>query len=184
MKTYKTTETATVNNYPYGNLKTSATFGIEFKQGKGFRTTFQTINPKTGRVNNPKKSTYSPVIFMYEAENGHIKHRHLDFYGAKGINADCQTMFENFDLFTTEQIKDIYAHVFMKLKVEAKALCVYCGADFEQVKPILESSVNAAAEGMRTGENLFNQICIDIEALESTKVPDYQPFKVTSYGIV
>lgn len=178
MKTYKTTEAATSTNYPYGSLRTSATFGIEFRKNKGFRTTFQTINPKTGRVNNPKKSTYYPVIFMYENEIGHIKYEHLDFYGADGINRDSKTMYENFDLFTEEQVKEIYTNIFIRLKAEAKAICIYCGSDFEQVKPILEQSVSASIHGMKTGENVFNQIIIDIEKLEATKIPDYQPFKV------
>ena len=52
-----------VVNYPYGGLKTKAYFSIEFNEKKGFRSIFQTIDPKTDRLNNPKKSTYS--FFQY-----------------------------------------------------------------------------------------------------------------------
>lgn len=58
MIVFKTDEKITVENYPYGRLQCKATFSLEFKEAKGYRTVRQTINPKTGRINNPKKSTY------------------------------------------------------------------------------------------------------------------------------
>jgi hypothetical protein len=65
-------EKQTVESYPYGRLRTTAYFSIETTK-KGDRTVFQTINPKTGRINNPKKSTYSNYCFMYKNEDDHIK---------------------------------------------------------------------------------------------------------------
>jgi hypothetical protein len=63
-KFFPTTHKAEVNSYPYGRLKATAFFGLEFKRGKGFRTTFQTINPKNGKLNAVKNSTYSPIFVM------------------------------------------------------------------------------------------------------------------------
>jgi hypothetical protein len=181
-KFFPTTHRAEVNSYPYGRLKATAFFGLEFKRGKGFRTTFQTINPKNGKLNAIKNSTYSPIFVMYEEqETGHIKYLSFDLYGEEGINKAAEFMRDNYDLFTAEQIQDICGSMFVHLKAGAKAICVYCGADFEKVKPILDPAVTAVAEGIKTGANIFDRVKIDIEALNSCKVEGYQPFKVTTY---
>ena len=181
-KFFKTTEKAEVNSYPYGRLRTTAFFGLEFKKGKGFRTTFQTINPKNGKLNAVKNSTYSPIFAMYEeAETGHIKYLSFDMYGEEGINKAAEFMRDNYELFTTEQIQDICASIFMYLKAGTKAICIYCGADLEKVKPIIDPAVKAVAEGIKTGANIFDRVKIDIDALNSCKVEGYNPFKVTTY---
>jgi hypothetical protein len=181
-KFFPTTHRAEVNSYPYGRLKATAFFGLEFKRGKGFRTTFQTINPKNGKLNAIKNSTYSPIFVMYEEqETGHIKYLSFDLYGEEGINKAAEFMRDNYDLFTAEQIQDICGSIFVHLKAGAKAICVYCGADFEKVKPILDPAVNAVVEGIKTGANVFDRVKIDIDALNSCKVEGYNPFKVTTY---
>lgn len=179
---FHTTEIVKVSSYPYGSLKTEATFGLEFKRGKGFRTTFQTKNPKTGKLNNVKKSTYSPILLMYQdAQTGHIKYTGFDLYGIEGINKAAKFLCTNFDLFTKEQIQDICGSLFMHLKASAVAIVNYCGANFEEVKPILEPAVNAAIKGIKTGENVFSDIFVNVEQYEKTKVPGYNPFVVTTY---
>ena len=40
----------------------------------------QTVNPKTGKPNKPKASTYSAVVRLYEDENGHVKAAHWTPY--------------------------------------------------------------------------------------------------------
>lgn len=183
-KFFKTTEKAEVDSYPYGRLKTTAFFGLEFKAGKGFRTTFQTINPKTGKLNAVKVSTYSPIVVMYEdTATNHIKYKSFDLYGEEGINEASIFLRDNYNLFTPEQIKDICGSIFVRLKAGAKAMVVYCGADFEKIKPIIQPAINAVIEGIKTGANVFDSVSIDIDALNSCKVPDYKPFKVTSYTI-
>lgn len=184
MKYFKTTEKAETNNYPYGYLRTTAFFSLEFKPKKGFRSMFQTINPKTGKLNKPKSGTYSPLMLMVEKENGHFSYIHGDFNGAEAINRDSRIVFEHFDLFTPEEIEYFYLHIIVMLKVEAQAIVTYCGADFEKVKPILTPIIKIACEGAKTKANLFDQIKIDIEALNACKVPDFNPFRVTRYDDV
>lgn len=184
MKYFHTSEKAEVKNYPYGYLKTSAFFSLEFKKNKGFRSVFQTINPKTGKLNKPKYSTYSPLLLMIEKENGHISHISGDFNGAKAINRDAKLVFEHFDLFTPEQIEHFYLHILLMLKVEAQSMVIYCGADFEKVKPILDPIIKIAVEGAKTKGNLFDKIVLDIEALNACKVPDFNPFRVVRYDDV
>lgn len=53
-----------VEDYPYGRQRTQIRYWIETVKGKGDRFCSQTLNPKTGRWNKPKKSTYTPVRFM------------------------------------------------------------------------------------------------------------------------
>jgi len=181
MKYLKTTEKATVTDYPYGRLRTTAIFSLEFKPGKGFRSIFQTVNPKTGKLNAEKKGTYSPVIVLTEDGKGYIGHKHLSFNGAEEINKGCKFMAENFLLFTEEQIKDIYAYIVGMLKAEARATVIYCGADASNVLEVLKPATKAAVEGFKTGANLFPLIEINEIALKETHVKDYNPFTVKEY---
>jgi hypothetical protein len=182
MKLSITQEKLAVTNYPYGYKKTTAYFSIEFKKGKGFRSVFQTINPSNGKLNAPKKGTYSPVLIMKQDEDGFVSHVSYDFNGAEEFNKGCKFMHENFDLFTKEQVQDIYAHCFMIQKVNVKAMVIYCGSKFEDIKPLVQTSVNYAIEGMRSGENFFNSMLLDVEALENTKQKDFNPFRVVEYA--
>lgn len=186
MKTFfKTTETTEVTNYPYGRLQCTAKFGIEFKASKGFRSTFQTVNPKTGRLNAVKNSTYYPVLVQYkESETGHIKSVAFHFNGAKEINEGAKFMDNNFSLFTDEQIKYIYTYILSMLAVQSKAMVIYCNSKFEDIKPILTEAIETCKKGMKEGTNLFQNIKIDIEALEKTKEPNYNPFTIKQYEII
>ena len=71
-------ETAFVqDDYPYGRHRTERRVWVETaakgsKRGQQ-RFMAQTHNPKTGRWNNPKKSTYSDIIVLYLDSNQHVK---------------------------------------------------------------------------------------------------------------
>jgi hypothetical protein len=75
-----------VADYPYGfKLRTKIRYWIETKKEFGQREVSQTMNPKNGKWNEPKKSTYSSVIVMYEEEPGdenpgYIHFSHLTNY--------------------------------------------------------------------------------------------------------
>ena len=65
-----------VDDYPYGyTLRTKIRYWVETVKKKGDRFVSQTLNPKTGRWNKPKKSTYSAVMVMGKDDNGHITTR-------------------------------------------------------------------------------------------------------------
>lgn len=62
-----------VDNYPYGfKLRTQIRYWIETAAKKGDRFCSQTLNPKNGRWNAPKKSTFSVIGVMFKDEKGHI----------------------------------------------------------------------------------------------------------------
>jgi len=70
-----------VKNYPYGfKLRTSQFYWIESKAGKGDRLGTYTIDPRNGRKNKPKYSTYITFMWMYLDENGHVQTSAIDSY--------------------------------------------------------------------------------------------------------
>lgn len=70
-----------VDDYPYGyNARTQIRYWIESAAKKGDRMCSQTLNPKTGRWNKPKKSTYSPVGVLFLDEIGHVKWTAISTY--------------------------------------------------------------------------------------------------------
>lgn len=180
MKYIKTTEKVAVENYPYGyTLKTTAFYNVEFVKGKGFRTVFQTINPKTGKLNAPKKSTYSPVSILKEID-GKISTHPLGFYGDEGMVKDLKFLGDNFDLFTKEEIQSIALNVINLLKANIYAKVVYTNSDQAKLLPLFDSAVTTMVEIAKTGENLFDKIVYDIPAIKALEVKDYNPFTVTS----
>jgi hypothetical protein len=174
-------------NYPYGfREKTTKTDYLEFSPKLGFRHCGTTVNPKTGRTNNPKKSTYYEIMLLGIDEAGHCKSLVLDFYDNKRKDQTIKFLSEdqNFNLFTTDQIKYIYESLYIKLKVDIKARVVYCGADFEVLKPLYDQQIKIVIEGMKNPtENRFKEIVFDWEKIEATKVEGYNPFTVTTYQI-
>ena len=174
----KTNEKIAVENYPYGYvLKTTLFDELEFNSKKGYRSIKTTINPKTGRLNAPKKSTYSNLIVRYFDENNHVKSFHFDFNGTENINKVMKFINENFQNFTTEEINYFYSLALVMVKVDIKATVIYCGADFEKLKPIYQNVINSLIKGIKEPtENFFN-LSLDINEIEKQKQPDYKPFK-------
>jgi len=64
-----------VEDYPYGfTTRTQIRYWLEEKPKKGWRFVSQTLNPKTGRWNKPKASTYADWgAAMYLDEKGHVQ---------------------------------------------------------------------------------------------------------------
>lgn len=180
-----TTEKIISENYPYGfREKTTKTDYLEFSPKHGFRHCSTTVNPKTGRVNNPKKSTYYEIMLLGIDENGHCKSLVLDFYDEKRKDQTIKFLSnqDNFNLFTSEQMKYIYGLLVMMLKVDIKARVIYCGADFEALKPLYDEQIKIATDGFKGPQvNWFPYIKFDWTAIEATKVEGYQPFKITQY---
>lgn len=58
-----------VDDYPYGRKRTQIRYWIETVPKKGDRFCAQTLNPKTGLWNKPKKSTYMNIMVMTRAED-------------------------------------------------------------------------------------------------------------------
>ena len=102
-------EKPSVSNYPYGRLQCVATFGVEFKKNKGFRSEFQTVNPKNGRLNAMKNGTYDDFKCLVKEENGHYKWYTSSCNGLDAIISTLSFIGKNFDILqlTTEMHEHI-----------------------------------------------------------------------------
>lgn len=101
-------ETAHIaEDYPWGfRLRTQAKFWIENSHRKdgGQRFVQRTLNPKTGRWCEPKKSTYDPVKIIYLDENGHVQTTRLSAYCNK---KDVESFIEEHRSSLSEYQKEI-----------------------------------------------------------------------------
>ena len=179
---YHSSEKLTSENYPYGRLRATAFFSVEYNK-KGSRTVFQTICPRTGRLNKPKNSTYYKVILPCEESNGHYDYcGYLDFSGTDGINTGLVFMADFYELFTVEQIKDIAITILAYAKANVVSYVQYGGSSFDAIKPLVDKQAETLVKIANGGENLFLDCLIDKKAMDSTKQEDYQPFKITSHS--
>jgi hypothetical protein len=72
-----------VDNYPYGyTQRTQIRYWVE-TTGRGQRFISQTLNPKTGVWNKPKKTTYSNIVLIGLNGQGHITYNSLTMYCSK-----------------------------------------------------------------------------------------------------
>lgn len=185
MQYIKTDEKVEVKNYPYGGLRTTLFDTMEFNPNKGYRHVTQTINPKNGRENKPKKSTYSPFLIRYYDENNHIKTTCIDMNtGVEGINKIAKFYDENFNLFSPAEIEYAYAVLINYSRISMKATHIYSGAEVKDLIPLFDDSVKTLVQGFKSKgtENVFNKVFFNKEAIDSVCPKDFNPFKVKSYG--
>lgn len=180
----KTSEKIAVANYPYGfKLKTTLFDEIEFNPKKGYRHTTTTINPKTNKLNKPKHSTYYALIIRHYDEKGHIKTFSFDFNGDEAINKGMKFINENFDLFTTEEIKYLYKTIYDMSKVVMKATATYGGSKVDDLIPLYSPLIKKMVEGFNNPLINNFDLLLDTQAIEATKPAGFNPFKVVRYGL-
>lgn len=176
---YHSSEKLTSDNYPYGRLRATAYFSVEFNK-KGARTVFQTICPKSGRLNKPKNSTYYEVVLPCEESNGHFDWcGYLSFSGTDEINRGLVFMSDFYELFTVDQVKNIAVTILAYAKANVVSYVQYGGSSFDDIKPLVNKQTETLVKIANSGENLFLECLIDEEAMDATKQEDYQPFKIT-----
>jgi hypothetical protein len=64
------TMTLTVNDWPYGQYRTTATFLVETHPTRGERGTRTTVDPKTGRTSKPKVLTFGRHARIVQGDDG------------------------------------------------------------------------------------------------------------------
>lgn len=109
MEVLDITQKFTADNYPYGGKRTQAFFSVDFNAKKGFRTTFQTINPSNQRLNAPKHSTYSNFIALIKEENGHYDWKQFSIRGDEEIIKVFDFISEHFDKL--KLTKDMHCYI-------------------------------------------------------------------------
>lgn len=185
MQYFPTSHQAEVDNYPYGRLKCTAYFGTEFSPKHGFRSTFQTINPKNGRLNAIKKSTYYPISLLYlDPETGHYKHRAFNPSGDTEVNKALDFVREHYDLFTPEELVYIAAYLKQVATAGVHATIVYKGADKEKALEVGKPAILGLIECTKnpTLEN-FQAVRIDVEGLNALHVEGYNPWVIKNHGV-
>ena len=140
MKQYiKTGETITIDSYPYGRLRCKAFFSVEFSPKHGFRSVFQTINPKNGQLNAPKKGTYKPLMAAYlDTETGHAGFSSRRMYNGQDSLHFLSFLSEHEELFTDEQIEHLKIYALARMKQEASSLVRYCKVPVSEAIRIVE----------------------------------------------
>jgi hypothetical protein len=171
-----------VENYPYGfKERTTMYYWIETKAGKGDRLVTATINPKNGKLNKPKASTYSTFLVLYLNENGHVKQTGVSFYEVAKNQAIFdfllkEVKIENISKVQQENIRAAfkshwYAHLYynsVKYTQESHA---------EYIK-----AMNEHLAHIKTAD--FAQINNLPPLPEETKPDGKLEFKVTEYSII
>jgi len=102
-----------VDNYPYGyTQRTQIRYWVE-TTGRGQRFVSQTLNPKTGVWNRPKKSVYSNIILVGLNGQGHITHDSLTMYSSK----EALSFKEKYENFLSEYQKNELTNILKMLEV-------------------------------------------------------------------
>lgn len=149
-----------VDNYPYGRLKCTMFFWVEFNPKKGYRAVTQSINPKNNRLNKPHAGTYSDLVFMSRNEDNHIKFNSFSFNQNNAVNKLKALLTNRPELtFTAEEHQYLWGQILGRLRVDTFYATAYGkkykeGADKEQYQKLLglPSIANAFAnrEDIRT----------------------------------
>lgn len=102
----------TVTDYPYGfKLRTEIRYWLEESPKLGWRFVSQTKNPKTGKWNAPKKSTYVELAgCMYLDEKGHVSWTGL------GVLSDPSKVLEFVQRFPKADLSKIGPWALKKIK--------------------------------------------------------------------
>lgn len=167
---FKTTDIASTDDYPYGRLRAHVDFGVEFKPKFGMRTAFTSTNPKTGRVNKTKNSTYSDVVVMFkDPDTGHVKWESYDVRCKESFNKLSNFMVEHYDLFTAEEIEYIYITLLAHSKMEVHGLVTWSGVSVEKALAYIDPTVKAITKGLREKINNFSNITLDASKAEELK---------------
>lgn len=115
-----------VDDYPYGfTLRTQIRYWVERRDKFGERFCSQTLNPKTGKWNAPKKANYYPVVIMYEDDEtpnelGYVKYDALSNYSS---NEEIEAFWDRWtiDSWQAQQMEDkiainkVMAKVYFKI---------------------------------------------------------------------
>jgi hypothetical protein len=164
------TQAYETNDYHYGERKTKATFSIKLESGEGFKTAIQPINPETGQpdaVQIAKDS--SPFIYMYrDKEDGHIKFGYMGLFHESDVNTMADFIAQHFDALklTKDMINEVYSLLFAFIA----GIEIYSDLSIQEaINKIIQPTLDVIVEGMNQGTHIFNQIKLDVEAINKVK---------------
>lgn len=174
-----------VDSYPYGRLRTTAFFSVEFVPKKGFRSVFQTIDPKTGRENKPKKGTYDHLLFcVQENETGHYKWRgYGNMSSDEGVNKCAQLIQEHGEAM--QLTDDMKAFIVATMYQVIKAGMYWTHKDVApEALQLIDPTVKAIIEMLKTKQFDFSRICLPVAELEAVRRKKEIQFVTTHHEII
>jgi len=185
MDYYKTSKKIKVENYPYGyTLKTDKYYSIEFKEKKGFRLEEQTLNPRTQKLNKPKKTTYKEVMLLKKCDDGKIRAHVESFYDNDGKDRGWKFMHENYNHFLQNEMEYIIKTNIMLLKADIYAKKAYCNVDVDKLMPLYENAMNTLVKMLNENINLWDKVTIDWEQAEKLEDKEFNPFKARTLHVI
>jgi hypothetical protein len=154
-----------VENYPYGfKLRTTLFDTVDFSMSKGFRHVTQTINPKNGALNKPKKSTYYPLMLRYFDEKNHVKTWASHANGDKELNSSFKFIGKHYNMFSNDE-KEYIRALFMKMiRVSLIATTGFTNVPKEVAEEVYLPLFNKLKEN-ESLENVYSDMKVDTEKL-------------------
>jgi hypothetical protein len=159
------------DDYPYGRLRATAKFSVEFNPKKGFRSVFQTKNPKTGRINKPKKGTYQEFLYLVQnPANDHFEWKGTYIRGFEDINHVIDVLIKNGkDLkLTPEMIEYLYGAFFAVFR--GNMMYVLNDSNKEELMPYVKDRISCFVKGMKSKSLSSIKDCkIDIKKIDNAR---------------
>jgi len=109
-----------IDDYPYSRLRTKMNVWVETHPKRGDRVYRQTQNPKTGRWNKPKVSTYFMITFLFLDEKNHVVVKGLNEYAdEKEVQLYIKTIgIKNLNKYQLEQYKKLTGEAVVNYKLK------------------------------------------------------------------
>ena len=160
----------TINNYPYGfRLKTTKTYQIEFCKGKGFRSIETTIDPKTGKMNKPKKSIYNDLMFLIN-KDGFITYGFKSCnHSYEGVKPLCQFIYNNQKFLNLNN--DMLDHIFLLLLAHIKISFQWTKGNKNELLEVLKPSIKNLHLFIKTKDlEILKDIYIDLDKIKEIEL--------------
>ena len=171
-----------IESYPYGRERTKKAIWIETNKKGEQREVYCTLNPKSNRWNNAKKSTYADAIYLYKdhSNNDFIKSYHFSFrYSNEEIKKYYDFIREN-NLPISDKQKSTMKYV-VQLYTATALNYTYNGYKPET----LIKARQTVKENMKAiKENDFDNLFNGIQELPPQDIPETEqesPFRSTVY---
>lgn len=122
----------TTDDYPYGRLRCTRHMELEFKKGHGWRVAHTTVNPKTGRINAPKRSTYYAFAYLTKnPDTGYTEFNVMRLNSMEGIAKFIAFMREygHEFVFTNEESQELWAMILSSIKISVAYTNMKAGYD-------------------------------------------------------
>lgn len=167
-----------VDDYPYGfKLRTSIYYWIETTKKRGDRFCSCTINPKNGKLNAPKKSTYSPFLYMFiDDKTDYVEQGSIDSYDRDKFADKLKFIIEVVEEATDNQVFNLRQEWYGHMKASYPWIVVKYN---DERKPYFTEWMKATLKHIATCE--FHELCNFPPPPEQDQPEEEVKFTLTTY---